>query len=90
MSSLAVEDRRAEERNLIQAYLQAGRAAGMDLPVFDGAWLAYRQFSVNAVLNGACQPIEAGPIEMVNAAGFVTCAAAIDLDPLDALGISRA
>lgn len=89
MSGLSIEDRRAEERNLIKTYLKAGTAAGMELPDFDAAWLVHRQQAVRAVLDGACNPIEAGTLEMINRAGIVTCAAAIDLDPLEALGVSR-
>ena len=43
----------------------------------------------HAFVSGACEPILTGPIEMINAAARVMIAAAQDLDPLDALGISR-
>lgn len=89
VSALSIEDRRKEEQRLLRHYLDAARAAGMDTYSFDQAWLIYRQQMAHAVPSGACNPIEAGPIDMINAAGEVVTVAAEDLDVLGALGISR-
>lgn len=89
VSGLGIEDRRAEEGRLIKAYAQAMTANGVDMPDFDALWLAHRQQMAHAFVSGACEPIESGPLDMINAAAEVTIAAARDHDVLDALGITR-
>lgn len=89
VSALSIEDRRREEQRLLRHYLEAARASGMEVYSFDQAWLIYRQQMAHAVPSGACNPIESGPIAMINAAGEVVTTAAEDLDVLGALGIPR-
>lgn len=88
VSSLSVEDRRKEEAHLLRHYLAAARANGLELHDFDKSWLIYRQQMAHAVLGGACNPIEGGPLFMINKAGEVTTIAAQDHDILGALGIA--
>ncbi|MBY8824917.1 ecdysteroid 22-kinase family protein [Sphingomonas colocasiae] len=87
VSSLPVEERRKEEAHLLRHYLDAARANGLELHDFDRSWLIYRQQMAHAVLGGACNPLEGGPLFMINNAGEVTTIAAEDHDVLDALGI---
>ncbi|MBY8824343.1 phosphotransferase [Sphingomonas colocasiae] len=89
VSGLSTEDRRAEEGRLLKAYRQAMIANGADMPDFDALWLTHRQQMAHAFVSGACEPIESGPLEMINAAAEVTIAAARDHDVLDALGVVR-
>ena len=89
VSGLGIEDRRAEEGKLIQSYREAMIAHGVDMPDFDALWLVHRQQMAHAFVSGACEPIESGPLEMINAAAEVTIAAARDHDVLDALGLPR-
>ncbi|ONH25672.1 phosphotransferase [Pseudofrankia asymbiotica] len=42
-SALTIEDRRANERDLLQHYLDELRAGGVDAPSLDDAWTGYRQ-----------------------------------------------
>lgn len=89
VSGLGIDDRRKEERNLLKTYLAAAKAGGIELPDFDACWLVHRQQMAHAFVSGACEPILAGPIEMINAAAEVTIAAAQDHDVLEALGVLR-
>lgn len=90
VSGLSTDDRREEEGRLLAVYRDAMIAHGAGMPDFDDLWLVHRQQMAHAFVSGACEPIEAGPLEMINAAAEVTIAAARDLDVLSALGISRA
>jgi hypothetical protein len=90
VSGLGIEDRRSEEARLIRVYREAASATGIALPDFDALWLIHRQQMAHAFVSGACEPIESGPLEMINAAAEVTIAAARDHDVLGALGIARA
>ena len=89
VSALSTEDRRKEERRLLRHYHEIAKAKGMQVHDDERAWLIYRQQMAHAVPNGACNPIESGPLWMINNAGEVTTTAAQDLDILDALGIKR-
>lgn len=61
-TALAIEDRRAWERDLLRFYLEELRAQGATAPGFDEAWVIYRQnlFSALAWWTGTLgQPPEA-------------------------------
>jgi aminoglycoside phosphotransferase (APT) family kinase protein len=47
-TSLDVEDRRKNERNLVTHYLAELSAHGIDSPSFDDAWLDYRKYAIHA------------------------------------------
>jgi aminoglycoside phosphotransferase (APT) family kinase protein len=49
-STLATGDRRDHERDLLAGYLDRLRAAGVDAPEADVAWLAYRQNALYGLL----------------------------------------
>jgi len=89
VSGLSIEDRQRDEARLIKLYREAAQARGVQLPDFDALWLIHRQQMAHAFVSGACEPIESGPLEMINAAAEVTIAAARDHDVLGALGIAR-
>lgn len=48
-TSLAIEDRRAWERDLVGEYIEMMRAKGADMPGFDEVWLRYRQNMAGAL-----------------------------------------
>jgi hypothetical protein len=86
-SALAIEQRRADERDLVRLYGDVLRAEGIPAGVFDEIWLLYRQNMAHAFVSGACEPIESGPIAIINELSVRTITAAQDLDVLDALGL---
>jgi aminoglycoside/choline kinase family phosphotransferase len=85
-SNLAVQDRRAHERDLLAHYLGRLRAGGISVPSFDDAWTEYRRWLLMPLLvwirnSDECQP------PAVNILGAQRCSAAVmDLDVLDLYG----
>jgi hypothetical protein len=88
--AMQVEDRRANEVDLLRHYLAARSAKGGATIAFDDAWLAHRLHALYCV-PAACQivtfPENATPARRVFAAAFLARveAALDDLDPLAAL-----
>jgi aminoglycoside/choline kinase family phosphotransferase len=84
-SALATADRRAHERDLLAGYLERLRAAGVEAPGADEAWLRYRQNALYGVMMWLITPdgvhIDAAQVEYLR-----RCLAAADeLRTLDAL-----
>jgi hypothetical protein len=91
MSGLTVEDRRAWERELVEYYLERLRAAGVDAPPFERAWLQYRQqafhglfFWLITIGAGRMQP-DMQPVEISRANLARMTQAVMDLDSFEAL-----
>jgi thiamine kinase-like enzyme len=89
-AGLAIEDRRAWERDLLALYLQELAAAGGAAPAFDDAWLAYRQqmfhgliFWTYTLLIGKVSPLQ--PEEHVRTLIQRTAQAIVDLESLDSV-----
>lgn len=87
-SALGIEQRRADERSLLDVYRQTLSASGGPAPSAEELWLRYRQSMAHAFVSGACEPIESDPTMLINnelaARSF---AAASDLDVLGSLGL---
>lgn len=85
-SALDADTRRAQERVLLERYLDTLRALGADAPPFETAWRLYRQHMIWAYMWVLC-PVQLQPeaICTINAARAV--AALQDLDTLAALGV---
>jgi aminoglycoside phosphotransferase (APT) family kinase protein len=84
-STLATTDRRSHERDLLAGYLARLRAAGVDTPRADEAWLRYRQNALYGVMMWLVTPdgvhTDAAQVEYL-----CRClAAADDLETLDTL-----
>jgi hypothetical protein len=86
-SALGIEQRRADERGLVTLYGEVLRSHGVDAGSFDDLWLLYRQNMAHAFVSGACEPIESGPIAIINELSYRSLAAAQDHDVLGALGL---
>jgi thiamine kinase-like enzyme len=87
-TALAIEDRRAWERELLQLYLEALRATGASAPDFDTAWTLYRQnlFSALAWWTGTLgQPPEAPKMQPRESSLVFIGRMATAIDDLDAL-----
>ena len=84
-SALTTADRRSHERELLGGYLERLRAAGVDAPAADEAWLRYRQNALYGVMMWLVTPdgvhTDAAQVEYVRRC----LAAADDLETLDAL-----
>lgn len=89
-SALAVEDRRAWERDLLSLYLQRLAEAGAPAPGFDEGWRAYRQclfypfFCWTTVLGASAWMPETQPAEASKLIIERVATAIDDLDALDA------
>jgi hypothetical protein len=87
-SAFGIEQRRADERDLLKVYRDALLASGAPTPSSDELWLLYRQNMAHAFVSGACEPIESDPTELIlNELARRSVAAATDLEVLDALGL---
>jgi hypothetical protein len=88
-SSLSVEDRRANERRLLDSYVSALRANGVvECPSAEEAWRAYSQAMAYGLFGWFTAPAYFGYPEAVSnvyAAKFAT--AAWDCDMLGGLGL---
>lgn len=87
-TALAIDDRRAWERELLQLYLEALRGGGVSAPDFDTAWTIYRQnlFSALAWWTGTLgQPPEAPKMQPRESSLVFIGRMATAIDDLDAL-----
>ena len=89
VTALEPAQRRAHERELVQTYRDALRAAGGPAPALDDMWLAYRKQMAHAVASYGAVPRDNGPVPVLEEAGLRAFTAAIDHDVLGALGITR-
>jgi hypothetical protein len=90
-AALAVEDRRAWEVDLLRLYLDRLKAAGVNAPTWDQAWLAYRQQMMRPLLfwlytigYGPLQP-DMQPRDVCEAHVHRMAHAVVDLGSLDLL-----
>lgn len=86
MTSLTVEDRRHNERALLQHYLSELTDAGVVAPSFDAAWDDYARYAMWAFMWVMC-PVEAHPEAVCSANSERVCAAISDLETLAKLGV---
>jgi hypothetical protein len=87
-SALGIEQRRADERELLTVYREALAASGGPAPSADELWLLYRQNMAHAFVSGACEPVESDPTMLINNELAARSLAAVsDLELLDALGL---
>jgi hypothetical protein len=86
LSALTVEDRRAHERDLLNHYLRALTAEGIDAPSFNDAWLSYRQNALYPVM-WVTIPDVMQKAEVTALATERASAAAKDLGALSSLGL---
>ncbi|WP_188110710.1 phosphotransferase [Aeromicrobium ginsengisoli] len=84
--SLSVEDRRAHEQDLLRTYLARLEEYGGHAPSFEDAWLAYRQHVMWTFLMVLC-PVERQAEEICTAHAERICAALVDLQVLESLGV---
>ena len=89
VTALDVEQRRGHERDLVETYRDALRAAGGPAPAPDDMWAAYRRQTAHAVASYGAVPRDNGPVPVLEEAGLRAFSAAIDHDVLGALGITR-
>lgn len=87
--ALAVDDRRAHERNLLRHYLDALAASGGEPPGFDAAWLEHRRQMMHGLPMFVPSAPDQGPEAWTVAASRRFQAAAEDLDVLESLGLKR-
>jgi len=84
-SALSTEDRRSHQRALLSGYLGRLRAAGVDPPDQDEAWLRYRQNALYNVMMWLITPdgvhTDAAQVEYLRRA----LASADDLETMEAL-----
>lgn len=84
---LTVADRRSNERDLLKHYLDALQRLGVEsAPMFDEAWLAYRQQVMHGYMWVATPP-SMQPDDIVGANVERFSAALEDLETLSALGV---
>jgi hypothetical protein len=83
--ALSVEDRRANERDLLRHYLEALASYGVDVPTFDDAWHSYRQHLWHGFMWWLC-PLEMQPDATSRAYGQRFATAVMDLDAVSAIG----
>jgi hypothetical protein len=84
VTSLAVEDRRAHEADLLRHYLEELRSHGIDAPHFDKAWELYRAFAFRGfgwLMVLTVMQSEANAVAISER----VAAALVDLDTLDAI-----
>jgi aminoglycoside phosphotransferase (APT) family kinase protein len=86
--AMTIEDRRTHERDLLAHYLSELRAAKVNAPTWDEAWFDYRRFAIWGFV-AFLTPGEKIQSEEYNAVvGEHHAVAAVDLESLQALGIS--
>lgn len=87
IGGLTVADRRSNERDLLKHYLDALQRLGVEsAPMFDEAWLAYRQQVMHGYMWVATPP-SMQPDDIVGANVERFSAALEDLETLSALGV---
>lgn len=87
IGNLKVEDRRANDRDLLAGYLAALKRNGIENPPsLDDAWEAYRRHAMHGFM-WPFTPEEMQPEEIVTAEGDCFGAAVMDLDTFGALGV---
>lgn len=87
IGNLTIEDRRANDRDLVQHYLRKlGEFGIADVPSLDEAWQAFRRHVMHGFMWVAC-PVEMQPDEICAAEAARFGAAAADLDTFGALGV---
>lgn len=89
VTTLDVEQRRAHERDLVQTYQEALRAAGGPALAFDDMWAAYQRQMAHAVASYGAMPRDNGPREVMEEAGKRVFTAAVDHDLLGTYGLRR-
>ncbi len=81
--ALSVEDRRANERDLLRHYLDVLASYGVDAPTFDEAWHPYRQHLWHGFMWWS---LEMQPDATSRAYGERFATAVMDLDAVAAIG----
>lgn len=89
VTAFTVDQRRAHEEEMIRHYIGALQANGGPQLGFDEVWLLYRQNMAHAIPSYGCVPRDNGPKEVLEGAAERVFNAAIDLDVLGALGLSK-
>jgi hypothetical protein len=84
ITSLTIDDRRANERDLLEHYLSELRANGVDAPGFDTAWRDYRRFAMWPFMWVMCPPT-VHPEEVCSLLSERAVAAIDDLESVRAL-----
>ncbi|HJR19288.1 MAG TPA: phosphotransferase [Actinomycetota bacterium] len=84
IGSLDIDDRRANERSLLEHYLERLAAYGAPVPGFDDAWLAYRRNVMHGFM-WVVNPEELQPEDVNTACATRFATAAIDLESLASL-----
>ncbi len=87
--ALSIEDRRANERELLRHYLGALGTYCDQAPSFDEAWLEHRRQMMHGLAVAVPTPHEQMPEANTILYSYRFSQAAEDLDVLDALGIKR-
>jgi hypothetical protein len=87
--ALSIEDRRANERDLLRHYLQVLGTYCDHAPSFDEAWLEHRRQTMHGLAVAVPTPHEQMPEANTILYSYRFSQAADDLDVLDALGIKR-
>jgi Phosphotransferase enzyme family len=89
VTALDIDQRRANERDLIKMYLDVLGANKGDAPTFDEAWLAHRQSMAHALSSYGATPANMFSIERTECREGRVYAACEDLNFLEALGMMR-
>ncbi|MDQ6522935.1 phosphotransferase [Nocardioides sp. LHD-245] len=87
VTSLDVDQRREHERDLVQTYRDALRAAGGPAPELDEMWTSYRRQMAHAIASYGALPRDNGPAPVMEEAGKRVFTAAIDHDLLGVWGL---
>lgn len=86
LSSLSVEDRRANDRNLIAHYREVLVANGVeDAPSLDSLFLSYRQNIMHMMASSVMNPYDMQTQEVTDTTATRSLHAALDLDMISAL-----
>ena len=89
VTTLDVEQRRANERDLVETYRDALVAAGPSAPASEDMWSAYRRQMAHAIASYGAMPRDNGPAAVMEEAGKRVFTAAIDHDVLGVYGLKQ-
>lgn len=85
VGSLEIEDRRKNDRQLLNHYLDCLSSRVKEVPDFDEAWLSYRRHTMYGLFGWVACPLDMQPMEVVKPCTDRFAVAAVDLETAKAL-----